>query len=213
MSIIKFIQVAGKLQTTKRWDDYIDWAGMGNEKHHEMVSDHSWKLSALVVTIIKEYGLKDYDIGKAVQIATFHDLPEAITGDISTEHIDNGTISRNDKRIDEEKAMDSILGNLQDNTNQYIRELWNEYEEASTKEAILVKCLDKLDALIHFITYTDLSQGDISNSTGHFGSYGNKYFVQCPFLKDLIDDVKSKMKDKYIEWGFEWKDEFNIDWD
>jgi 5'-deoxynucleotidase YfbR-like HD superfamily hydrolase len=94
----------------------------------------------------------------------------------------------------------------------YIQSLWLEYEEGETKEALLVKCLDKLDAVLHFINHSDLSKDNVTGDPMHFGIYGNCYFEKCPEIKKLLNRTKKELKKKYLLWGIPWEKEFEIKW-
>ncbi len=211
-NLLNFLSIIDNLKTTHRWENLPQWGGMGENNHLESVADHSWKLAILTITVINEYNLSDVDLNRAVLIANIHDLAESLTGDISTRLINKGMVSKTFKEEQEKISMDKMLNSVNNGTKKFILSIWEEYEAGKTKEAQLVKCLDKLDALIHFISHSDLSKDNITGDPNHFGSYGNKYFEACPEIKDLINNVKSKMKDKYQEWNIEWEPDFDVKW-
>jgi len=212
-NFLKFLKLIDDLKITPRWEGLTQWSGIGKDRHPEMVSDHSWKLSILVMAIIKEYNIKNVDMARCIELAIIHDLPEAVTGDISTRYIDNGTISKKSKAEGEQAAMEKILSTLSPSTQKYIWDIFNEYESAKTPEAILVKCLDKLDALLQCVHHSDLSEDNTVGDPCHFGEYGNKFFLKCPELKTFINHVKSELRKKYEEWNIEWKTEFDVKWE
>jgi putative hydrolase of HD superfamily len=211
-NLLNFLSTIDNLKITHRWENLPQWGGIGENNHLESVADHSWKLAILTITVINEYNLSDIDLNRAVLIANIHDLAESLTGDISTRLITQGVISKTFKEEQEKISMDKMLSSLNNDNKKFILSIWKEYESGKTKEAKLVKCLDKLDALIHFISHSDLSKDNVTGDPNHFGSYGNKYFATCPEIRELIDSIKSKMKKKYQEWDIEWKDNFNVEW-
>ncbi|KAJ3000264.1 hypothetical protein HDV02_006475 [Globomyces sp. JEL0801] len=79
---------------------------------------------------------------KLIKMAIVHDLAEAIVGDITPNDI---KISKDEKMKLELNAINefTILLNNNDQINE-IKELWLEYEEAKTPEALLCKDIDKV---------------------------------------------------------------------
>jgi putative hydrolase of HD superfamily len=87
------------------------------------------------------------DKTKVVKMALVHDLAECKVGDITP--FDG--VSVQDKHQQERKAMDDIVDMLNHSPEALeLKELWMEYEEAKTPEALLCKDLDKFE-VIYFI--------------------------------------------------------------
>jgi putative hydrolases of HD superfamily len=132
---------------------------------------------------------EDYNVAKCMQLAIVHDLAECIVGDIAPE--DN--ISAQDKRNREASAMehiDSLLSKATNTisspsipeqaavplspstsspsppsltTNSALLNLFHEYEERSTREAIAVKDLDMLDMILQARDYEERFGIDLSD--------------------------------------------------
>lgn len=151
--LIRFFETANKLKKNKR-------TGWVNRKipFPESIADHSWRMALMAMVLGKELGInKD----KAVKMALVHDLPEAITGDISRDHIDDykntigikPTISIEQKKTCEEKAMLEIVSSINKENGKEILSLWKEYEERKTKTALAVKEIDSLEVLLQALEY------------------------------------------------------------
>jgi len=69
-----------------------------------------------------------------------HDLAESIIGDITPDHI-----TKNEKITKENNAIKQILKNLPDRITESYFEIWNDYQKKSSKEAILLHEIDKLE--------------------------------------------------------------------
>jgi putative hydrolase of HD superfamily len=99
-------------------------AGVANP---ESVAAHSWGMSMLALKLCPE-GL---NLARVLSLCLVHDLPEVRVGDL-TPHDDCST-----KAEDERAAMVALAPEWID--------LFDEYEQGSTPEAMFVKQLDKLD--------------------------------------------------------------------
>jgi putative hydrolases of HD superfamily len=87
----------------------------------------------------------EIDKNKLVKMAIVHDLAEAIVGDITP----SCGVSHQDKRQRETAAMEQLVSTLNGSKEALeIQNLWLEYENAQTKEALLCKDIDKV---IHIV--------------------------------------------------------------
>ena len=103
----------------------------------ESVADHSYSTAVLSMILSDMEGL---DSEKIIRMALLHDLAESITGDIIPDHI-----AKNEKIIKENNAIKQILKNLPDSITESYFEIWNDYQKKSSKEAILLHEIDKLE--------------------------------------------------------------------
>ena len=106
----------------------------------ESVAAHSWGIAYLVLRMCPP----ELNLGRALAIATLHDLPEVRVGDI-TPH-DN--VSPSEKRARETEAAEAMLEDRPD-----LLALWKEYVERASPEARMVRDLDKLDMAIQAAVY------------------------------------------------------------
>lgn len=106
----------------------------------ESVAAHSWGIAYLVMRLCPP----ELDMGRALAIATLHDLPEIRVGDLTP----HDGVSPADKRARETIAAQALLGDRPD-----LLALWTEYVERASAEARMVRDLDKLDMAIQASIY------------------------------------------------------------
>lgn len=132
-TFLNFLNMAEKLKCNTRHS-------FTSSGRHESVAEHSWRL-ALMACLVKDE-LPEVDIDKVIRMCLFHDLGEAVTGDIPAfEKTDQ------DERV-EKTAVSALLKGLPEPYLTETGELFREMEELRTPEAKLYKALDKLEALI-----------------------------------------------------------------
>ncbi|KII74349.1 HD domain-containing protein 2 [Thelohanellus kitauei] len=84
-------------------------------------------------------------------MALVHDMAESIVGDLTPQD----RISKEEKYTLENNAFQEILTTLGPNSQvrDKIHSLWKEYEEGSTKEAQIVKDIDKFEMIFQAYEY------------------------------------------------------------
>ena len=70
-------------------------------------------------------------------------------------------MSAQDKRAQELQAMTEIVKLVPEWSAGEIMELWNEYEEARTEDAMIIKDLDKFDMIVQGLEYEQKFQKDL----------------------------------------------------
>ena len=122
-----------KLKTIKR----TGWISKAKILKAESVADHSYSLTALSMIFSDLLGL---DTEKVMKLCIIHDLAESIIGDYMPEEI-----SVREKYIKEDNAMKVIISSFPSKIALLYSDLWKEYTSNQTKEAHLVKQLDKIE--------------------------------------------------------------------
>ena len=185
--VIRFIKEIENLKSVTR----TAWTKTGRR---ESTAEHSWRLAMLLMVL--EGDFKDVDINKAIKMSLVHDLGELYDGDISAKlQHDN-----DDKANMEERAMKRMLTTLPESLAKNIYNLWKEYNECSTKEAKLVKAMDKLETIVQH------NQGENPEDFDYEFNlqYGKQYFMDneiLEYMRYIIDeDTKEsvKLKEKNI---------------
>lgn len=133
--ILSFLRGAEQLKNTLR-------TSRTSNGRHESAAEHTWRLCLMIILFEKRY--PDVDILKLLKICIVHDLGEAISGDIAA--IDQS--DELDKSVAERKDLETLIAPLPEALQNDIMTLWDEYEDASTKEARLAKAFDKLETLL-----------------------------------------------------------------
>jgi putative hydrolase of HD superfamily len=132
--IIKFLGLAEKLKCELRHS----WT---STMRQESVAEHSWRL-CVFSWLLKDQLQNEYDMDKVLKMCLFHDLGEAIAGDVPSFLKSNEDIRK------EDAAIEQIVGMLDHNSGVELKELFAEMKEQSSKEARLFNALDKLEAVI-----------------------------------------------------------------
>lgn len=109
----------------------------------ETDAEHAWHL-AVMCLLLSEYANEPIDVAKTMMMVLTHDLVEIDAGD--TYAYDE--IGNQSKKERETKAADRIYGLLPEDQEQYLRSLWDEFEEMETKEAKFANMLDKIQPVL-----------------------------------------------------------------
>ena len=117
----------------------------------ESVADHSWGTAYLALLYAGEAGV---DRSHAVEMAVVHDLAEAVTGDVATRvaSMGDGDLKRR-KAARERAAMDLLRGEFGPDRAERTRALWDEYEQATTREALFVRDMNLIDMCLQALIY------------------------------------------------------------
>ncbi len=113
-------------------------------------TEHSWHL-ALMAMLLSEYSNEKVDISRVIQMVLIHDMVEIDAGDTYAYDPE----ANKTKREREVKAADRIFNILPEEQAKWMRELWDEYEDAETREAKFALSLD----IFHPILMNDLGEG------------------------------------------------------
>ena len=113
-------------------------------KNVESVAAHSWGVSYLALILMPE----EMDKERILSMAIFHDLGEAIIGDITP--ADN--IAKEEKHDLELNAINELTKPIK--RREKLIDLWHEYEKNITPEAKFVKACDKLDMALQATFYS-----------------------------------------------------------
>ncbi|KAK4528128.1 hypothetical protein GAYE_SCF51G6062 [Galdieria yellowstonensis] len=141
-NLLEFFFLCGKLKETKRkgWIDH-------HVRQPESVSDHMYRMALICFCLAPSHLNRE----KLIKLALVHDLGESLVGDI-TPH--DGVSPEEKKKLETEafcKIRDEYLSSCAVGHELY--DLWNEYENSLSNEAIFVKEVDKLEMLIQAFEY------------------------------------------------------------
>ena len=178
-AFLDFLKVAEKLKCNTRHS----YTSSGR---CESVAEHSWRLAVMAYFVQDEF--PEADIDKVIQMCIFHDMGEAITGDIPTF---DKTSADSDH---EAHVMDKLLDTLPEPYRRDLKELFAEMEALETLEAKIYKALDKLEALIQH-NEADLSTW-IPLEYDLQMTYGNKECSFSEYMKELRDTIREDSKKK-----------------
>ncbi len=191
-------RLAGRLKTLKRQG----WIDRGVDQP-ESVADHSWRLALMAATIAgSDPGV---DASRAVLLALVHDLPEAVTGDVtpfddqlSSDDADRSNLfhslpeysqtAEQSKTQAEREALRAMTKDLPEEIATMLVEAWEEYESGATAEAQFVRQLDKLETWLQALEYQQIQPELIIESFRK----GTKRDIQDPELVRLLDCLASR---------------------
>jgi putative hydrolase of HD superfamily len=150
--VLDFMKFCGQLKQTAR----TGWVRCG-VKDYESVADHSWRMALLPLFFAER---PDVDHVRCMKIGLVHDLAEAVVGDI-TPHCG---VSKEEKSRREFEAMKKICATVSGcpKIGQEILGYWEEYEAGETREAKLMKDLDKFEMIMQAEDYEEQQGVDLS---------------------------------------------------
>lgn len=140
--LIRFFEIVTKLKAVKR-KGWIDKLGIMDP---ESVADHSFAMATMAMIFSNVVGL---NTEKVVKMALLHDLAESEIGDITPDS--SGWEQKNEI---EKKSMKTILQHLHPEIALEYQNLWDEYIERQTNEAIFVHEIDKLEMVLQSYVYS-----------------------------------------------------------
>lgn len=156
-----------------------------NRERVESVAEHIYGTCILAIAIESEFEL-NIDIYKVVMMLVLHEIEEVKIGDLTP----FDKITQEEKRRIGKQAVQEILNTL-DKRVQYIN-LIEEFEEMKTKESIVAKMCDKLEADIQAKLYCEENCIDINNNS-------NKELLKDERVKKLLDKGAKTVADLFIE--------------
>lgn len=162
----------------------------------ESVAGHSWGTAFLCMIYGEE---ADVDTDKAVKMALIHDLAEAETGDIPNRaDEENLTMSREEKARKEEQVWRQIDSDIE--SDQLI-ELWKEYKQKQTDEAVFVKEMDLIELAIQALKNEKAQNYDTETTRDIDYEHLDEIFVsvdkqlRTELGRKLFGQIKSRYED------------------
>lgn len=173
--ILEYLKEARKLQRTYRATPQVDG-------RYENVAEHSWSTALLCMTLmpyLKEE-FEDIDELKVLKIALIHDLGEVYTGDTPVWDI----TSSEDKYTQEQASMKQLVSSLSPQLQNSILSLWEENEAHTSREAQIVRSLDRLDPVIHRVV-NSFGWNNVKGDHGTKEQLDNRQLPRHQFSKTI----------------------------
>jgi len=141
----------------------------------ESTAEHSWRLCLMAMVFAPQF--PELDTARLLKLCVLHDLGEALHGDVPAVQQEQGTHKSAQERADLQTLMQSLPPALFD----AFLGLWDEYENASSAEARIVKGLDKLETILQHNQGANPADFDYGFNLG----YGQKYMAAHPLLQQI----------------------------
>ena len=151
----------------------------------ESVAEHIYGTCILAISIDSQFEL-DIDLYKVVIMLVLHEIEEIKIGDLTP----FDKVTKEEKRKLGKQAVEEILCTL-DKKVQYI-ELIEEFENMQTKESIVAKMCDKLEADIQCKLYCEEKSIDINKKE-------NSHLLKDCRMQKLLNNGEKTVADLFIE--------------
>ncbi len=156
-----------------------------NRERVESVAEHIYGTCILAIAIDSEFKL-NIDIYKVVMMIVLHEIEEVKIGDLTP----FDKITQDEKRKIGKQAVQEVLDTLNKKV-EYIN-LIEEFEEMQTRESIVAKMCDKLEADIQAKLYCEENCINVKNND-------NKELLKDERIKKLLGEGAKTVADLFIE--------------
>lgn len=134
---MKFIEEIDKEKLIGRQTYLTDASRKEND------AEHAWHM-AIMTFLLAEYADEKIDVLKTMAMLLIHDLVEIDAGDTYA-YDEAGKKTQREREL---KAADRIFSMLPEDQGQYLRRLWDEFEERKTPEAKFARTMDNIQPLV-----------------------------------------------------------------
>eukprot|EP00545_Synedropsis_sp_CCMP1620_P005645 CAMPEP_0119016712 /NCGR_PEP_ID=MMETSP1176-20130426/14224_1 /TAXON_ID=265551 /ORGANISM="Synedropsis recta cf, Strain CCMP1620" /LENGTH=239 /DNA_ID=CAMNT_0006970235 /DNA_START=47 /DNA_END=766 /DNA_ORIENTATION=+ len=216
---VSFIStICGKLKTIKR----TGWVRSGVPLP-ESDADHMHRCCMCAMLAFQDVDDTDYDAesskkyhpskldkNKLLRMTVSHDLCESLAGDI-TPHCGSALLDA--KEAKEQAAMEEIRKVVGDPLGKDLFDLWREYEDQETIEAIYCKDIDKFEMVVQAFEYesahllhkekADGSKSDVFNQPlrGFFSSTSSA--IKTPLFMKMDHELRDRREAMLTEKGWD----------
>lgn len=178
--VLKIMKVAERLKCNPRHS----WTSTGRR---ESVAEHTYRLCLFAWLVGREF--PECDQEKLMKMCLFHDLGEAVTGDIPCFE------KKEADRETEKQAIDTLLSELLPwEEGAELRELFAEMEACVTPEARIFHALDKMEAVIQHNEAPIATWIPLEHELQL--TYGEKEAGFHPYLRGLRERLKQDSQEK-----------------
>lgn len=179
---LAFIQEAERLKCVLR-------SAHTSTGRQESTAEHSWRLCLLAMSF--QDLLQPIDFERVLKLCVIHDLGEAIGGDVPAVIQTADSSKRERERAD----LLTLTRSLSTEHQTELLALWEEYEFGASREARLVKALDKIETLIQHNQGRNPGDFDYSFNLSYGAQYANEHPVIAQ-LRALVDaDTRSRLRE------------------
>lgn len=180
--LLDFMSLCERLKCNTRHS----WTSTGR---HESVAEHSWRLCVFAWLMKEQF--PELDIERVMMLCLFHDLGEAVTGDVPC--FEKGE----EDCLKEEYALEAIAEMLPETYCQELKGMFKEISENCTPEARLFHALDKMEAVIQHNEAPVSTWLPLEHELQL--TYGTSQAEGFPFTKSLRERIRQDSLNKMAE--------------
>lgn len=136
-----FLNEADRLKSVLRATTLCDGSRRENS------GEHSWHL-ALYAMVLEGQAPEGVQIGRVIRMLLIHDLVEIDVGDVPIHSANGAAHASADTVAAEQRAAERIFGLLPPDQAADFRALWDEFEAATTPDAVFAKALDRVQPVM-----------------------------------------------------------------
>ena len=192
--LFKFFLFLENMSINKRWGTTKTFI------KKESIADHTFAVLVVVFFLHKKINFPE-NLFKMLTLALTHDIIEAVVWDTDYTLIYRWIMTKEEKAEKEKEAIKEIQGMLPDYLGKIVYDRWMEYELLSSKEAGLVRAIEKTETILHTICYGH-RYIDIPDK---FATYCDNAIKEHKELHNYYAEVNKKLKELFDAGDFEWK--------
>ena len=178
-SFFEAITTLTELKKQKR----MGWVKRG-VKEAESVADHSWRAGLMAYMLAPD----GYDKEKMLKMGLIHDATEIFGDDVTP--VDG--MSKAEKEKLERKAVEKFFALLPPPLRNEFHEIWEEFEEKKTKEAIFVKQVEVLEMLFQALEYEKDQNFEQDLTEWIVYEKNNRKTEWHPVLKPYFEEIEKR---------------------
>jgi putative hydrolase of HD superfamily len=182
--IFTFLQEAEKLKTIAR-------KVYNSDGRAESDAEHSWNLALMIML----YGNKlNINMEKSLKLAIIHDLVEVYAGDAFA-FCEKERVGKKER---EERAAQKLFTILPEEQKQEMFDLFHEYENQTSREAKVVRSIDKMQPILQNLYSNGKGWKDHYVSLEIINTYKRKHMEHDPFILELYEQIMQEAQ-KWFE--------------
>ncbi len=157
----------------------------------ESVAEHSFGVAFLTIILVDELKARGFELDaeKAIRMAVLHEIGESRISDLHLEariwlgfeHVSKA----------EAAAVEAVLSQIGEN-GKPLMELWREFEDGESVEAVVVRAADKIEMMLQGLEYE--AEGYRALDPIFSAPQNLKYFDKIPFLREIVDEIIKRHK-------------------
>ncbi|MDR3186667.1 MAG: HD domain-containing protein [Christensenellaceae bacterium] len=136
---LEFLIEADKMKTIFRQTLLIDKSRFEND------AEHSWHIALMAIILFEHVSVSGVDLNRVVKMAIIHDLIEIYAGDTYAHDIE-GNKGKYEREL---LAADKLFNLLPHDQAIEFKELWEEFEEMKTPDAMYANAVDRVQPFIN----------------------------------------------------------------